>query len=316
MRNEDIRIGSFCTGYGGLDMAVMAVLSGRLAWVADNDKHVSTILAARYPNVPNLGDLTALGWRSVPPVDILCAGFPCQDISSAGTKAGIEKGEKSGIWKNIVEGICILRPKLIIVENVSAIRSRGLDRVLGDLAEAGYDAIWTSLSASDVGAPHKRERVFILGYTKEPREILLTADTLRQRSLRQPTCTPARYAGTSAPALGRSGLSCPRAADHKSRGQIAWGRYEPAIRRWEALTGRAAPYPIEPGTHGQPRLSPAFSEWMMGLPRGFVTDLPLPYSAQHRAIGNGVVPHQAVRALWELVEMAVTTAHPEEQMAA
>lgn len=87
--------------------------------------------------------------------------------------------------------------------------------------------------------------------------------------------------------------------------EIAWGRYETAIRRWEELTGRAAPHPVEPGTKGQPRLAPAFSEWLIGLPKGFVTDLGLPYSAQHRAIGNGVVPQQAMRALWELVEMAV-----------
>ena len=78
--------------------------------------------------------------------------------------AGIEKGARSGIWKNIVTGIRVLRPKLVVVENVAALRRRGLDRVLGDLAEMGYYSVWTSLRASDVGAPHRRERVFILGY--------------------------------------------------------------------------------------------------------------------------------------------------------
>src|SRR5262245_17247303 len=82
-----------------------------------------------------------------------------------------------------------------------------------------------------------------------------------------------------------------------SVGQIAWGRYETAIRRWEALTGRRAPYPVERGTRGQPRLATDFSEWLMGLPRSFVTGLGLPYSAQHRALGNGVVPRQAMVAL-------------------
>lgn len=85
---------------------------------------------------------------------------------------------------------------------------------------------------------------------------------------------------------------------------IAWQQYEAAIRRWELLTGRSAPYPVERGTRGQPRLAAAFSEWLMGLPKGFVTDLGLPYSAQHRALGNGVVPQQAVEALWRLVTMA------------
>jgi len=131
---RDLRIGSLCTGYGGLDIAALAVFGGGLAWCADNDKHVSTILAARYPDVPNLGDVTTLDWAEVSTVDILCAGFPCQDISFSGRGAGIEKGVRSGIWKNIVTGIRQLRPTVIVVENVAAIRSRGLGRVLGDLA--------------------------------------------------------------------------------------------------------------------------------------------------------------------------------------
>lgn len=159
---RELRIGSLCTGYGGLDIAVLAVFGGKLAWIADNDKHVSVILATHYPDAPNLGDLTTLDWTEVPTVDILCAGFPCQDISFSGRGAGIEKGVRSGIWKNIITGIRELRSNVIIVENVAAIRSRGLNRVLGDLAALGYDANWTSVRASDVGAAHRRERVFIL----------------------------------------------------------------------------------------------------------------------------------------------------------
>jgi DNA (cytosine-5)-methyltransferase 1 len=84
------RIGSLCTGYGGLDMAVQAVFGGRLAWCADDDRHVSTVLRTRFPQVPNLGDLTAIDWKQIDPVDILCTGFPCQDISYAGLGAGIK----------------------------------------------------------------------------------------------------------------------------------------------------------------------------------------------------------------------------------
>jgi DNA (cytosine-5)-methyltransferase 1 len=93
-----------------------------------------------------------------------------------------------------------------------------------------------------------------------------------------------------------------------SVGEIAWRQYETAIRRWEMLTGRPAPYPVERGTRGQPRLAPAFSEWLMGLPHGFVTGLGLPYGAQHRALGNGVVPQQAIVALWQLVDPRKQTA--------
>jgi site-specific DNA-cytosine methylase len=180
---RELNIGSPCTGYGGLDIAALAVFGGTLIWCADNDKHVSTILAARYPDVPNLGDVTTLDWAEVPAVDVLCAGFPCQDISFSGRGLGIEKGVRSGIWKNIVSGIRIIQPTVIIVENVAAIRHRRLGRVLGDLAACRYDASWTSLRASDVGAAHRRERVFVLAYRpdKESRNILAAAYARGQR---------------------------------------------------------------------------------------------------------------------------------------
>src|SRR5260370_10859288 len=164
MEIRNLRLASLCTGYGGLDMAVMAVFGSQLVWCADNDKHVAKIIAARYPGILNYGDLTQLDWSKAPPVDDVCAGLPCQDISFSGKGLGIEKGARSGIWKNIVQGICYLQPSLIIVENVGAIRSRGIDRVLGDLASLGYDSVWTSVRASDIGAQHRRERVFILGH--------------------------------------------------------------------------------------------------------------------------------------------------------
>lgn len=306
------RIGSLCTGYGGLDIAALAVFGGTLAWCADNDKHVSTILAARYPDVPNLGDLTALTWSEVTPVDIICAGFPCQDISFSGRGAGIEKGVRSGIWRNIVTGIRTLRPTLIVVENVAAIRSRGLNRVLGDLATLGYDASWTSIRASDVGAAHRRERVFILAYRPDRKGVLATAYARGERWQRRAVSHQAPRGRTpSGPirlgdiAVGVTGERPPATRTRVTRASaIAWQQYEAAIRRWELLTGRSAPYPVERGTRGQPRLAAAFSEWLMGLPKGFVTDLGLPYSAQHRALGNGVVPQQAVEALWRLVTMA------------
>ncbi len=247
-------------------------------------------------------------WDRVPTIDIICAGFPCQDISFSGKGSGIEKGEKSGIWKNIFEGIRVLRPKIIVVENVAAIRSRGLNRVLGDLAQLGYDAIWTSVRASDVGAPHKRERVFILGYRPEATGLLLAAHARSQRRGRwaasgqtQSWRTPGGPLRLGALALSAWGYDQAEHAQASRVGDIAWGRYEAAIRRWESVTGRSAPYPVETGTRGQPRLAPAFSEWLMGLPKGFVTDLGLPYGAQHRAIGNGVVPQQAIAALRQLV---------------
>lgn len=319
---KGIRIGSLCTGYGGLDIAALAVFGGRLVWCADNDKHVLTILAARYPDVPNLGDLTALTWSEVTPVDIMCAGFPCQDISFSGRGAGIEKGVRSGIWKDIITGIRQLRPNIIVVENVAAIRSRGLNRVLGDLATLGYDASWTSVRASDVGAAHRRERVFILAYRSEAADMLAAADARGQRWQRRTANVQASGWRSPSRSIRLGDIAVGLAAERprlghgeaSSVGKIAWGRYEAAIRRWELVTGRRAPYPVEQGTRGQPRLAAVFSEWLMGLPKGFVTDLGLPYSAQHRALGNGVVPQQAVVALWRLVELAVKRTHRHKQL--
>lgn len=334
---REIRIGSLCTGYGGLDMAAIAVLGGRLTWCADNNRHVSSLLAARYPGIPNLGDVTALDWSGVEPVDIICAGFPCQDISNAGPRTGIKRGTRSGIWINIVAGIRQLAPKIVIVENVAALRRRGLDRVLGDLASLGYDAVWTSLRAGDVGAPHRRERVFVFAYRPEAQDLLTVADARGQRRAERPVSGSApggRFPGgplrpgdhavpSGAAAADAAGgprhvaepaeypwqLPARRGSDGQgqatSADDIDWGKYEPAIRRWEAITRRPAPPPTEPGTRGQTRLAAAFSEWLMGLPAGFVTGLDLPYGAQHRILGNGVVLQQAEAALRQLVGLAL-----------
>jgi DNA (cytosine-5)-methyltransferase 1 len=113
--------------------------------------------------VPNLGDVTALDWAQVPPVDLVSAGWPCQDISYAGPGAGITEGTRSGLWLKIADGLRHLRPAYIFLENVAALRTRGLGKVLGDLAALGYDAQWVCLRAADAGAPHRRDRLLILG---------------------------------------------------------------------------------------------------------------------------------------------------------
>lgn len=222
IRPGGITIGSLCTGYGGLDMAAMAVFGGRLTWCSDNDRHVSRILVARFPGVPNLGDLTVIDWEQVEPVDVLCAGFPCQDISYAGRGAGIRKGTRSGIWINISKGIRILRPKVVIVENVAAIRSRGLGKVLEDLAKLGYNARWTSLRASDVGAAHRRERVFILAVRPEGNTLLeAAADTGGQRQAGWSVSEPAPGWRTPGAAHRPDGDAVPVTKWNASRATLA-----------------------------------------------------------------------------------------------
>lgn len=156
-------IGSMFSGYGGLDMAVHEVFGGSVAWFAENNPDAAKVLAHNWPEIPNLGDVTAVRWDDVEPVDILTAGFPCQNISNAGDRKGIT-GDKSRLWNNVVDAVRVLRPPLVVLENVAAIRRRGLETVIGDLAALGYDAEWTSLRASDVGAPHQRDRWFCVAY--------------------------------------------------------------------------------------------------------------------------------------------------------
>lgn len=474
--------GSLCTGYGGLDLGVLAAVGGRVAWVADPDPHITTILATRFPGVPNLGDITTVDWTSVPPVDVLTAGWPCQDISAAGRRAGITEGTRSGLWREVIRAVRGLRPSLLVVENVAALRWKdgGLDIVLGSLAALRYDAHWCSLRASDIGACHRRERVFVLAYPHDTRfgahlrsgathsagtgrhpyrvltiasprastpsqpaghgcrpaatevddtvvhsgstygsnqraeptgvHVDVVADAAGQRQghgrgprrervqsapgptgdpavpdpkgqrhanaettrrLRPPTTTverdvaivshaagergrqgqreparlerrldvvldggplaahPAHWGEPSQPPGGHVGTQPIRSRSRTGRGDAGrpsaprtghlepgtpvvepeprtgsdadWGPYEAAIRRWEHVLGRAAPHPTEPGRHGQPRLSVRFTEWLMGIPDGWVSDVDLPRSASLRALGNGVVPQQAACAVRHLL---------------
>lgn len=295
------RIGSLCSGYGGLDMAVTAVLGGRVAWVADPDPGAAAILAHHHLGVPNLGDITRIDWTTVEPVDILTAGFPCQDISNAGRRAGIEKGTRSGIWSHVVDAIRILRPGRVFLENVSALLVRGLDRVHADLAEIGYDTAWTCLRASDVGAGHRRDRLFILAWPAAD-----APSTRREGARPEPPRSRlerSRRPPTDAQGDGR-GEGRPEPARQLRRFDVAecggadrWGRYGPAIARWEHVIGRPAPAATEPGRNG-PRLSARFVEWLMGLPAGWVTDVPgISRTAQLKALGNGVVPQQGAAAV-------------------
>ncbi|MEW2034914.1 DNA cytosine methyltransferase [Streptomyces roseifaciens] len=151
-----------CAGYGGLGRAVEAITGERIRYVAEIDPYASLILAKRYPHAPNLGDVREIDWASIAgEVDVITAGFPCQDISNAGKRAGIH-GERSGIWENVLGAVRVLRPRFLFLENVSAIRRRGLTHLLGGLAEARYDARWCCYRASAVGAAHHRDRWFLI----------------------------------------------------------------------------------------------------------------------------------------------------------
>lgn len=166
-----MKLGSLCTGYGGLDLAAEAILGPLThAWHAEIDPHASQVLAHHWPDTPNLGDLTAVDWTRVEPVDVLTAGYPCQPLSLAGRRAGLT--DERWIWDDVFAAIRDLRPRLVLLENVAGHLSLGFGRVLGDLASAGFDAEWGCFRASDVGAPHRRERVFIAAWPAADTESL------------------------------------------------------------------------------------------------------------------------------------------------
>ena len=156
-----LKVGSLCTGYGGLDMAVEEYFDAETVWVSEIDKYASQLIELKIKK-PNLGDLKLVDWASVEPIDILTAGYPCQPFSHAGQRQGTNDARH--IWPYIKTAISVLRPSIVILENVRGHLSLGFSTVLGDLAEIGYDAQWTIVRASDVGAPHRRERLFIVAH--------------------------------------------------------------------------------------------------------------------------------------------------------
>lgn len=369
------RIGSLCSGAGGLDLAVEHATGAQTIWHAEYDADASKVLAARWPGIPNNRDITATDWAGVEPIDILTAGYPCQPFSAAGQRKGTD--DERHLWPYVAQAIRVLRPRLVVLENVAGHRSLGFDCVLADLAGMRYVGSWCSLRASDVGAPHRRERLFVVAHPAGDRwdqgrsesagflgrsdaafgggedngvDLLPTpsvADGMGGHLARSGTRgdelllsgvakayaegallpTPSAADGngggrynseghqSTLPGTVRDLLPTPRRSDGDGgpnplaraermddvetkviRLGGKWGKYAAAIDRWERLT-RPAPGPMELSRNGKPRLAPAFSEWMMGWPAGWVTDVGVSRNAQLRIIGNGVVPQQAIAAL-------------------
>ncbi|MFK4869021.1 DNA cytosine methyltransferase [Streptomyces sp. CSMPJR101] len=282
-----LRIGSLCSGYRGLDMAVETVFDATTAWVSDVDPGANKILAHHWPTVPNLGDLTTIRWEDVEPVDIVCGGYPCQPFSTAGLRKGTQ--DERHIWPHIADALRVLRPRYAVLENVAGHLRLGFDTVLADLARLGFDAEWCLVRASEVGAPHQRNRLFLLAVAADAADL----GHERGRGARDGWPGSADH-GDAAADADRVGRGAGEQHVRSGKPDAAWGRFLPAVRRWEAVLGRPAPR----ATDDRNRLSPAFVEWLMGLPAGHVTAVPdLTRTQQLKALGNGVVPQQAAAAI-------------------
>ncbi len=149
------------SGIGGFSLGLERAGMKTVAF-CEIDKKAQLVLKKHWPSVPIFSDVSALKKEEInEKVDVICGGFPCQDISLAGRGAGLS-GERSGLWFQFHRLIKEINPRYAIIENVSALRSRGLEQVLWSLAEIGYDAEWHCIPASAVGAPHRRDRIWIV----------------------------------------------------------------------------------------------------------------------------------------------------------
>ena len=282
-----MKIGSLCSGYGGLDMAVEAFYGAQTAWMSDIDKSSSLVIDKRW-NLPNLGDLRKVDWSAVEPIDILTAGYPCQPFSNAGQRKGLN--DPRHIWPDIKQIVSKLRPAVVILENVRGHLSLGFKEVLQDLTEIGYDAKWTIVRASDVGAPHQRSRLFIIAHPNSApyQQLRGTNQTVYGKGEEVINRTDRQVAGPSSQIISNTNTE-QLSANRQTQG-LGW-RFETPSE----LSMRRTPNPLD-----QSKLNPIFVEYMMGLPEGWVTDLGFSRAQQFKLLGNGVVPQQAYEAVRRL----------------
>lgn len=160
-----LTVGSLFAGIGGIELGLERTGGFRTVWQVEIDDYARRVLERHWPDVRRWDDVRTFPPESVDEwrCDLICGGFPCQDISDAGKRIGIT-GERSGLWVEFARIIRLLRPRFVLVENTPALLARGMGVVLGDMAAIGYDAEWQVLSASQFGAHHIRSRLFILAY--------------------------------------------------------------------------------------------------------------------------------------------------------
>lgn len=283
-------IGSLFTGYGGLDMGVAMALDpdARVAWTSDVEPGPCKLAQVRWPDTPNLGDITQINWADVEPVDIICGGSPCQDLSLAGKRAGMATGTRSGLWESMAAAIETIQPRLVVWENVQGALSarayspveseptmlgtgangpalRAAGRVAGDLASLGYSTAWRVVRASDAGAPHQRARFFLIGYPDGQPWDMRRPTTPRQAPSRRP------HRESAGPDLGTL-MPTPTASDHKA------GRHQDGTGHSLTQAVQLLPTPVAQPSGNSP------SEHLRKKPgRERVTDLAI-------IVENGLLP--------------------------
>lgn len=159
-----MRVVSFFAGIGGIDLGLERAGHECVGQV-EIDTFCVKVLEKHWPNVWRHDDILTVKPEDIPEADLWTGGFPCQDISNAGKRAGI-RGERSGLFFDFMRLVRAVRPRYLLLENVAALLYRGMGDLLGQLADSGYDAEWSCIRASSMGAPHRRERLFVVAYAE------------------------------------------------------------------------------------------------------------------------------------------------------
>jgi DNA (cytosine-5)-methyltransferase 1 len=323
------RVLSLFAGIGGFDLGLERTGGFKTVAFCEIDKKAQQVLRKHWPEVPIYDDVTELTAERLAAygiaVDVICGGFPCQDISLAGRGAGID-GERSGLWGQYARLVREVRPVYVIVENVAALLSRGLGDVLGDLASLGYDAEWHCIPASAVGAPHRRDRIWILAYPQCQQQRQDAVQNGRGPVVAGETASQRRQG--SGEASGRSGVLANTASER--RGETREHQSERTEERL-ASSGPALPYADAINAQGfvgrrndtlirreqierQTRLCGGAGEhqdWTVEPSVGRVAHGVPDRVGQLRAYGNAVVPQ-----IPELIGRAILAAEQDQARAA
>ena len=256
-----LSVAEICAGYGGLYLAVRSLYpDAHLAWYAEIDRAACKVMERHHPDALNIGDITKdLG--TLPSVDVIVGGTPCQDLSVAGKGAGISKGTRSVIVLDFLDIVAAAQPRMVLWENVGAARSRKGEQpgetVLGTverrLREAGYAVRSMSLKASDVGAPHRRDRVFVLGTKDAPQPDMVPAGASNPHYL-LPTPTVVDMGNNKTAEEWEAWTDKMRAKHKNGNGHgrsltqeavYNSGAYQDALAHWESASRRPQPLPTE-----------------------------------------------------------------------
>lgn len=205
-------IGSLFSGIGGLELGLEQAGWGPVLWQAERDPFALSVLARHWPDARRYADVRDVD-ATAAPVDIVCGGFPCQDLSTANVRARVGlAGARSGLWAEFARVVGVLRPRFVVVENVAGPWREWLPVVRGDLWRLGYPSVPLHLSTADVGAPHHRERIFVVADADPEGESLraldaevarVCADAGRSRGpWRHPFAGPVRLAHGVSPGMG------------------------------------------------------------------------------------------------------------------